>query len=175
MARAAHQPQNQRHDGQADDDADQRGLHQVAQPELQSHLVEAKTLFNFEGAVERERQVQQPANQAERAQQRQLRHQRAVSSEAGVHDGPVQRVQAAQQRPAHQYGGGKRHFQQAKTGLGDGVIGGFLVRLQRNRGGKRGRHGAAVQRHMADLPRGQIKARQQPENEQGGEQPGKNK
>ena len=54
-AGAVHQPQNKRHDRQPDHHADQRRLEQIGQPKLQAHFVEAKALFNAEGAVQRER------------------------------------------------------------------------------------------------------------------------
>ncbi|MCY1165101.1 hypothetical protein D9M73_50000 [compost metagenome] len=81
-AGTAHQPQDQGHDGQAYDGAHQNAFDHIGQPEPESHFVEAEALFNTEGAVQRERQVQRAADDAERREQRQLRHQAAVCREA---------------------------------------------------------------------------------------------
>ena len=129
-ARAAHEPQNQRDDGQADDQTDQRGLQQIGQPEPERHFVEAEPFFKPEGGVQSEGQVEQAADEAKRSQQGQLRHQAAVSRQAGTHQRLIQRVNAAEQGPAQQDGGAESHLQHAETGFGDGVIRCLLVRHQ---------------------------------------------
>ena len=138
----------------------------------QCDFVEAETLFEPKGVVQRERQVEQAADQAEQGQQSQLRRQAAVAHQRRIRQCLVQSIDAAQQRPAEQHGGCESHFKQAETRLGDGVVGRLLVRSQRDRRCERGRHLAPVQRHMADLPRRQIKARCEPERQQGGKQQG---
>jgi hypothetical protein len=79
--------------------------------------------------------------------------------QAGAGQRLVQRVYAAQQGPAQQHGGAKRHLQHAEARLGDGVVGRLLVRFERDGIGEGRRHGAAVARHVADLPRSQVELR----------------
>ena len=80
----------------------------------------------------------------------------------------VERAQAAEQRPAQQHGGAERHAQQAETTLRERVVGGALVRGERDRRRERRWHGVAVCGHMAHL------TRREPElDEQRGEQRGR--
>ena len=86
---AAHQPQNQCNHGQANDGAHHQTLGHVGQPQLEGHLVEAKALFNAEGAVQRKRQVQHTADEAKSRQQRQLRPETAIGIETGCNNRTV--------------------------------------------------------------------------------------
>ncbi|MCY1165102.1 hypothetical protein D9M73_50010 [compost metagenome] len=90
-------------------------------------------------------------------------------------DGLVQRIYSAQQGPAQQHGRTESHLEQAKTRLGDGVVGGFLVCLQRDGGGESGGDAVAVPRHVAYLPRSQVELREQSGHQSGAEQQGKGK
>ena len=166
-AGAAHQPQDERDDGQSDHDAHQRGFQQIAKPELQAHLVEAKALFNAEGAVQREGQIERAADQAKAGHQRQLLCQRPPVCQPGAGQRLVQRIQPAQQRPAQQHRRTEGQLQQAEARFGEGVVGRLLVRGQRNGGRKSGGHCIAVTRHMADLARAQVQLEQHAQHQSG--------
>jgi hypothetical protein len=71
-----------------------------------------------------------------------------------------QPLQSAQQREADQHGGVQQGAR-PKFGFGNRVIGGFLMRIERDLSGELRRHAHAMALHMADMPRGQPEAHQQ--------------
>ena len=161
----AHDPQHQRRDRQPDHGADERALDHVGQVELERHAVEAEPLLDAEGAVQLERQVEQRPDHDEGGQQRKLVAQVAQARLHGLAQCRVERAEAAEQRPADQHGGAEGHRQQAETALGKRVVGGFLVRGERDVRREGRGHGVAVRGHVAHL------ARREPElHEQGGDE-----
>ena len=144
----AHEPQHQRGERQANGRTHQRGLEQVGQPQLERHFVEAKTLLQHKGLVQRQGQVDQAADECECGQQHQLLQH---ATPHAVNQRTIERIQPAQQCPAQQHGAAQCEFEQAKPCFGDGVVGRFLVGGQRDVACERGRHSAAVAGDMADL------------------------
>ena len=67
------------------------------------------------------------------------------------HQGLVQGIESAQQRPAQQHGGAERQFEQAEARLCDGVVGSLLVGSKGDLFRERRGNGVAVMGHMANL------------------------
>ena len=67
--RRAHHPQHQRRQWQADHDGQHRGFGQVLEPQRYGRFVEAKTLLQHKGAVQREGQVNDGIDHGKRCQQ----------------------------------------------------------------------------------------------------------
>ena len=151
--RSTHHPKYQGHNGQANQHANQRGFDQVHQPQFESHFVKAKALLQHKGLVQRDGQIDQAANHRKRRQQGELLPHPATTEP--LHHGLIQHRQPAQQRPADQHCGAKRHFQQAKARFGNRVISRLLMRRQADPAGKCGGHGIAVPGDVADLARGE--------------------
>ena len=82
----------------------------------------------------------------------------------------VQRVEAAEQRPAQQHGGAEGRGQQAEAALGERVVG-RLAGAPRSvtRAGEGGRHRVAVRGHVAHLARGEPELDGQRQQQRGGE------
>ncbi|MCY1531414.1 hypothetical protein D9M68_666380 [compost metagenome] len=157
-----HEPQDERRDRQPDQRAEQRRLDGVGEPELPGHLVEAEALLEPEGLPQRERQLQQAADERKGRQQRQLLHHAAAQPHQQQ---LVQQVEPAEQRPAQQQGGAPGHLDEPEACLGDGVVGGLLVRGERDGLCKSFRHGTAVARHVAHLAGGQPELHEQARHE----------
>ena len=171
-AGAAHDPQHQRRQRQAECRTHQQALEQVGDEQPRRAAVEAEALFDAKRAPPFERQIEQRADQHECAQQRELVAHVAPSRLHGIAHEPVERIEATEQRPAQQHRAGEGRGQQTETGLGNRVVGGSLMRIERHSCGKGRRHRIAMRRHVAHLPRGQPKLGGQRRQQSGGEQPG---
>jgi hypothetical protein len=118
------------------------------------------------GLVQGQRQVNQAADQRESREQGQLlSHAPAQPFQQAL----IQGVQTSQQCPGQKDGGAECQLEQAKPGLGDGVVRRFLMCGQRDLGAEGVRNGLAVQGHVANLARRQPEADQQADTQGGGE------
>ena len=167
VARLVHQGEHHPQQRQADDGADDRALDEVGEPQAGRHLVEAEALFQHELAVPVQRQVEQAGDDAEGHHQRQLVPQ---SRPGEGQQGQRQQLQAAQQGEADQDRAAPQHAHQAEAGLGDGIVGRFLVRRQRHLWCKLGRHAGAMARDVPDMARGQPGAQHHGQHEENDEQ-----
>ncbi len=134
------------------------------------HAVEAVALLDDEGAVERERQID------EREQHHRRRDERdAVPQAARFRDASplhMQPVDDAAEREREQHGGAHQHLEHAEAGLRHRVVRGLLVRAERNRLGERLRHRAAMRAYVAHLAPRQPEARRARRRERAEEEPG---
>ena len=124
----------------------------VGEPQLERHLVEAEAFFEAEGLPEREGQFEQAADQCECGEQRELLPHTAA------HPGQqqfIEEVEAAKQRPTQQQCRAPGHLDESEACLGDGVVGGLLVRSERDGLRKGSGHRTAVLGDMTDLARGE--------------------
>ena len=152
-AGGAHDPQHQCGDRQADQRADEHALQRVGDVEPPGHAVEAEALFDAEGAVQLEGQVENAADQREASQQRKLIGHVAEARLQRIAQHDVEHVDATEQRPAQQHGGAERHAQQPDAALRQRVVRSALVRGKRDGVGEGWRHAVTVRGHVAHLPR----------------------
>ena len=171
----AHQPHDERSNGQPNDRGQQQAFDQVGGPQARGDFVKAKALFQPKGGVEAERQVDQAANQGKGGQQCQLGPQRVARRPAGALNQSVQGIEPTQQGPAQQHGRAQCQLQHAQLGLGQGVVGRFLVGLQGHGAGKRSRHLGTVLGHMPDLARAQVELGQHAQQQGGAEKQGESR
>jgi hypothetical protein len=148
----AHDPEDQRGDGQPHQHPDEDALGGVGRPQLPGHAVEAEALFEPEGGVQLEGQVEQAGEDRERGEQGELVGEGAVGRVDGAVHGVVQGVEPAEQGPPEQDGRAPCRGQQAEPPLRDGVVGRLAVRGQRHRARERGGHGVTVREHVPHLP-----------------------
>jgi hypothetical protein len=84
----------------------------------------------------------------------------------------MQPVDDAAERERHQHRGAHQHLEHAKARLLDRVIGGLLVRAERNRLGEGLRHRAAMRAYVTRLAPREPQARRARRGERGEEDPG---
>ena len=171
-AGGAHQPQHQRGNRQADQRTDQRALEHVGEVQLPRHPVEAEALFDAEGAVQLERQIERAADHDKGRQQRELvGHVAQPRLNRATHP-CVKCTEPAEQRPAEQHRRAERHHQQTEAALDEGVVGRLLVPGQAHVRREARGHGAAVGRDIPHLTRRQPEFDKQRHSQRDGEQQG---
>ena len=154
----------------ADHGAEGDALGGVGEPEPPGHAVEAEALLEAKRRVPLERQLEDGADDDEGDDQRDLVGERAGARRDRVAHRRIERVEAAEQRPAEQHGGAGDHLPVRQARLGERVVGGALVRGELDRRAEGRRHLVAVERDVAHLAREQPGADRQRRDQRGGEQ-----
>ncbi len=149
-ARLVHQPQHDKQQRQPERGAEQDALETVEEENTLAHPVEAKALLDHELPVVLERQIDRAGDRDHRRDQRDLT---GVAAAKPVGDRQIERLHAAQQRQTDQHGRADDDLDHCQSRAFDGVVGGALVRGERDGAGKLARHLLTMAGDEADLPR----------------------